>query len=78
MHLREFVGGILCQRQLRRGVSWTLYQSGKFIVSAAARCDELSQPERAALGRYRTRIRSVEIGADITSIGAYAFYGASI
>ena len=75
--LREFVDGVLVSGSCGSNVSWTLYQSGRFVVSGSGAMENYANQHAQPWAEYRTRIRSVEIGADITSIGAYAFYGAS-
>ena len=75
--LREFVDGVLVSGSCGSDVSWTLYQSGRFVVSGSGSMENYANQHAQPWAEYRTRIRSVEIGADITSIGAYAFYGAS-
>ena len=75
--LREAPGGVLASGSCGSNVSWTLYQSGRFVVSGSGAMTNYPNQNAQPWAEYRTRIRSVEIGADITSIGAYAFYGAS-
>ena len=75
--LREFVDSVLASGSCGSNVSWTLYQSGRFVVSGSGAMENYANQHAQPWAEYRTRIRSVEIGADITSIGAYAFYGAS-
>ena len=75
--LREFVDSVLASGSCGSDVSWTLYQSGRFVVSGSGAMTNYPNQNAQPWAEYRTRIRSVEIGADITSIGAYAFYGAS-
>ena len=75
--LREFVDSVLTSGSCGSDVSWTLYQSGRFVVSGSGAMTNYPNQNAQPWAEYRTRIRSVEIGADVTSIGAYAFYGAS-
>ena len=75
--LREFVDSVLASGLGGSGTVWTLYQSGRFVVSGSGAMTNYPNQNAQPWAEYRTRIRSVEIGADITSIGAYTFYGAS-
>ena len=57
------------------GVTFTFNgTSGKLTVSGTGDMQDFAKPEDAPWYSYRAAIRKIEIGADVASIGDYAFY----
>jgi len=56
---------------------WTLDSEGRLVISGSGTMDDFSSQERAPWYAHRSAIKSVEIGAGITSVGRSAFDGCS-
>ena len=64
-------------------LTWTLDNSGKLTISGTGAmydydCDYESYSFTSPWAKYRSMIRSVEIGSGVTSIGSYAFEDTNI
>ena len=64
-------------------LTWTLDNSGKLTISGTGAmydydCDYESYSFTSPWAKYRSMIRSVEIGSGVTSIGSYAFVDTNI
>lgn len=64
-------------------LTWTLDNSGKLTISGTGAmydydCDYESYSFTSPWAKYRSMIRSVEIGSGVTSIGSYAFADTNI
>ena len=56
-------------------VDWELFADGRLVLSGSGAMTKYSSSKSTPWYELRRSITSVEIGADITSIGVYAFYG---
>jgi hypothetical protein len=52
---------------------WALYTNGKMVISGSGAMDNYTGKDATPWADYLTKIKSVEIGKDITAIGKYAF-----
>ena len=52
---------------------WTLYDSGKLVISGSGAVQDYKSQLVTPWVSYRDSIKAIEIGAEITSIGRYAF-----
>ena len=57
------------------GTTWELYNSGRLVISGNGAMEDYAKPNNAPWYAYRSKITDIEIGAGITCIGSYAFYG---
>ena len=57
-------------------ITWTLYANGRFVLSGSGAMYDFVNQNTQPWAANRLSIRSIEVDADITTIGAYAFYEA--
>ncbi len=70
---REFVDEIIASGDCGENATWTLYASGEMVISGSGAMDNYTGKDATPWAAYLTKIKSVVIGKDITSIGNYAF-----
>jgi TATA-box binding protein (TBP) (component of TFIID and TFIIIB) len=73
---REYVDAIIASGTCGESATWTLYVSGKMVISGSGAMDNYKNQNATPWAAYINKIKSVVIGKDITVIGNYAFaYG---
>ena len=70
---REFVDAIIASGDCGESAKWTLYASGKMVISGSGAIDTYSGKDATPWAEYLKQIKSIEIGKDITAVGNYAF-----
>ena len=70
---REFVDMVVANGTCGENALWTLYASGKMVISGSGAMDNYTGKDATPWAAYLKQIKSVEIGKDITVIGNYAF-----
>ncbi len=53
--------------------TWAFYSDGRLVVSGSGAIDNYESREETPWSAYRTKVKLVKIGKDITSVGSYAF-----
>ncbi len=56
-------------------VTWTLTSNGLLTISGEGKMEDYSEETAAPWSKYAEQITDIEIGQNVTEIGAYAFYG---
>ncbi len=76
---REFADVLLTSGTCGANVTWEMYESGKMIISGSGAMDNYASKDVTPWAAYLQKIKTVEIGKDITVVGNYAFaYGHNI
>ena len=70
---RAFVESVVASGECGENATWTLYQSGKMVISGSGRMDDYLRESEQPWAAYRMQIKNIVIGKDITHIGQYAF-----
>ena len=73
---RPFVDSIVDSGKCGDNIEWTLYASRKLVLSGSGAMYDFSSQNAQPWAANRLNIRSIEVDANITSIGAYAFFEA--
>ena len=70
---REFVDMLLAEGTCGADAAWTLYASGKMVISGSGAIDNYASKDVTPWADYVKQIKEVVIGKDITVVGNYAF-----
>ena len=70
---RAFVDAIIATGECGESARWTLYASGKMVISGNGAIDNYTSKDTTPWADYLKQIKSIEIGKDITVVGNYAF-----
>ncbi len=70
---RPFVDMVLAEGTCGEEAAWTLYASGKMVISGSGAMDNYKGKEETPWADYLKQIKDIVIGKDITIVGNYAF-----
>ena len=70
---RPYVSNVIATGACGESATWTLYDSGKLVISGSGAVQDYKSQLVTPWVSYRDSIKAIEIGAEITSIGRYAF-----
>ncbi len=70
---RAFVDTVLATGTCGESATWTLYDSGRMVIGGSGAMDNYTSKDATPWAAYLLKIKTIEIGKDITKVGNFAF-----
>jgi len=70
---RAYVDEIIDSGICGEAATWTLYKSGKMIIGGSGAMEDYASQNDQRWAEHRMKIKTIEIGKDITHVGQHAF-----